>query len=148
MLSSTKEFFLVYCPICLYAHFFTFFFQPHSPSWIGASQVAKKQTNKKNTCQYRRRKRCRFDPGVGKSLKESMATHCSILAWRIPCTGEPGGLQSTGSQRWWGDLACTYLTRRWGSYLLLYLQQFLHCLAYSRHSVNVGWVNESLTVNL
>ena len=29
----------------------------------------------------------------------SMATHSSILAWRIPWTEEPGGLQSTGSQR-------------------------------------------------
>ena len=29
-------------------------------------------------------------------LKEGMATHSSILAWRIPWTEEPGGLQSTG----------------------------------------------------
>ena len=28
-----------------------------------------------------------------------MATHFSILAWRIPWTGKPGGLQPTGSQR-------------------------------------------------
>ena len=28
-----------------------------------------------------------------------MATHSSILAWKIPWTEEPGGLQSTGSQR-------------------------------------------------
>ena len=33
------------------------------------------------------------------SLEEGMATHSSILAWRIPGTEEPGGLQSTGSQR-------------------------------------------------
>ena len=33
------------------------------------------------------------------SLEESMATHSSILAWRIIRTEEPGGLQSTGSQR-------------------------------------------------
>ena len=32
-------------------------------------------------------------------LKEEMATHSSILAWRIPRTEEPGGLQSTVSQR-------------------------------------------------
>ena len=32
-------------------------------------------------------------------LKEGMATNSSILAWRIPWTEEPGGLQSTGSQR-------------------------------------------------
>ena len=30
---------------------------------------------------------------------ERKATHCSLLAWRIPWTKEPGGLQSTGSQR-------------------------------------------------
>ena len=32
-------------------------------------------------------------------LEEKMATHCSILAWRIPLTKEPGGLQSMGLQR-------------------------------------------------
>ena len=32
-------------------------------------------------------------------LEKDMPTHCSILAWRIPWTEEPGGLQSTGSQR-------------------------------------------------
>ena len=37
-----------------------------------------------------------------------MATHCSVLAWRIPGTGEPGGLLSMGSHRVghdWSDLA-------------------------------------------
>ena len=32
-------------------------------------------------------------------LENEMATHSSILAWRIPWTEEPGRLQSTGSQR-------------------------------------------------
>ena len=32
-------------------------------------------------------------------LEEGMATHSSILAWRIPWTEEPGGLQTMGSQR-------------------------------------------------
>ena len=32
-------------------------------------------------------------------LEKEMATHSSILAWRIPWTQEPGGLQSIGSQR-------------------------------------------------
>ena len=32
-------------------------------------------------------------------LEEGMATHSSILAWEIPWTEEPGGLQSVGSQR-------------------------------------------------
>ena len=33
------------------------------------------------------------------SLEKGMAIHSSILAWRIPWTEEPGGLQSMGSQR-------------------------------------------------
>ena len=36
-------------------------------------------------------------------LEEGMATHSSILVWRIPLTEEPGGLQSTGSQRFRHD---------------------------------------------
>ena len=40
-----------------------------------------------------------------------MATHSSVLAWRIPWTEEPGRLQSIGSQRVgheWSELACTH----------------------------------------
>ena len=33
------------------------------------------------------------------TLEEGLATHSSVLAWRIPWTEEPDGLQSTGSQR-------------------------------------------------
>ena len=33
------------------------------------------------------------------ALEEEMASHSSILAWRIPWTEEPGGLQSIGSLR-------------------------------------------------
>ena len=33
------------------------------------------------------------------SLEEGVATHSSILAWRMPWTEEPGRLQSMGSQR-------------------------------------------------
>ena len=36
-------------------------------------------------------------------LEKAMATHSSILAWRIPLTDEPGGLQSIGLQRVRGD---------------------------------------------
>ena len=38
-------------------------------------------------------------PGLGRSLEKEMATHSSILAWRISWTEEPGGLQSMVSQR-------------------------------------------------
>ena len=37
-------------------------------------------------------------PGLGRSLEESMATHSSILAWRIPWTEKSGRLQSMGLQ--------------------------------------------------
>ena len=37
---------------------------------------------------------CREDP-----LEKEMATHSSVLAWRIPWTEEPGRLRSMGSQR-------------------------------------------------
>ena len=42
------------------------------------------------------------------ALEKEMATHSSVLAWRIPGTGEPGGLLSMGSHRVghdWSDLA-------------------------------------------
>jgi len=43
----------------------------------------------------------RFHISLGQEdpLEKGMATHSSILAWRIPQTEEPGGLQSMGSQR-------------------------------------------------
>ena len=57
-------------------------------------------SRKELACQYRRHERCRFDPRVGKTPpEEEMVTHSSILAWRIPWTEEPGGLQSMGLQR-------------------------------------------------
>ena len=39
------------------------------------------------------------DVGQEDLLEEEMATHSSILAWKIPWPEEPGGLQSMGSQR-------------------------------------------------
>ena len=44
------------------------------------------------------------EPGVSgdfwvPALEKEMATHSSVLAWRIPGTGEPGGLPSTGLHR-------------------------------------------------
>ena len=42
------------------------------------------------------------------ALEKEMATHSSVLAWKIPGTGEPGGLPSVGSHRVghdWNDLA-------------------------------------------
>ena len=38
-------------------------------------------------------------------LEKEMTTHTSILAWEIPWTDEPGGLQSMGSQKSWTQLS-------------------------------------------
>ena len=38
-------------------------------------------------------------PGWGRSMEKEMATHSSILAWKIPWAEEPDRLQSMGSQR-------------------------------------------------
>ena len=57
-------------------------------------------SGKESTCQCRRLKKWGFSSlGWEDPLEEEMATHSSILAWRIPLTEEPGGLQSMGSQR-------------------------------------------------
>ena len=45
---------------------------------------------------------------IFEEFKKEMATHFSVLAWRIPGTGEPAGLPSMGSHRVrhkWSDLA-------------------------------------------
>ena len=44
-------------------------------------------------------------------LEKGMATHSGILAWRIPLTEEPGGLQSMGLQRVLDDRATNTLNR-------------------------------------
>ena len=56
-------------------------------------------SDKEPACQCRRHKRCGFNSWVGKILEKRMATQPSILAWRIPWTEEPGGLESMGSRR-------------------------------------------------
>ena len=53
------------------------------------------------------------------SLEEEIATCSSILAWRIPWTEEPGGLQSMGSKK-----SQTQLTKR--AYVYIYFQILSH----------------------
>ena len=54
--------------------------------------------DKASICQCRICWRLGFDSWVGKEdpLEKEMATHLSILAWKIPWTEEPGGLRSIG----------------------------------------------------
>ena len=47
-------------------------------------------------------------------LEEEMATHSSILAWKIPWTEEPGGLQSMGQQKAGHNLYAEYIMRKVG----------------------------------
>ena len=60
----------------------------------GASLVAQPVKNLPAVQEIRVRSLGWEDP-----LEKEMATHSSILAWKISWTGEPGGLQSMGSQR-------------------------------------------------
>ena len=55
--------------------------------------------------------------GQEDSLEKEMATHSTILAWRIPWTEEPGRLQSTGSQRVRHDWATSlhFMHDVWGA---------------------------------
>ena len=65
----------------------------HLP-YIGGEAV------EESACQCRRCKRHRFNPWVGKiPLKKEIATHSSILAWKISWTEEPGQLLFTESQK-------------------------------------------------
>ena len=61
---------------------------------IGASLVSQRVKNLPAMWETQVRSLGWEDP-----LEKGMATHSSILAWRIPWTEEPGGLQSTGSER-------------------------------------------------
>ena len=63
-----------------------------------------------------------------------MATHPSILAWRIPWTEEPGRLQSIGLQRVWSDLASMHiLIIVWHLKIVLFLECFTICPAPLTH---------------
>ena len=64
---------------------------------IGASLVA--QRHKKYSCNVGAIGDVGLIPGLGRSPAGGHATHSSILAWRMPGTEQPGGLQSIGLQR-------------------------------------------------
>ena len=67
-------------------------------------------------------------------IGEGNATHSSVLAWRIPGTGEPGGLPSIGSHRvghYWSDLAAAAAAAHASKVMLKILQarlqQYVNC---------------------
>ena len=67
-----------------------------------------------------------FVPGSARPPEKEMATHSSILAWEIPWTEEPGGLQSMGLQRAGHDLA-TKLT----------IRSLYTCVSFPNHSLYI-----------
>ena len=71
----------------IYSNDFFFFYFSGLPWWL---------SGKESSCQCRRQ-----FPSLGgdNPLEKEMAAHCSILAWKIPWTAEPGGLLSMGLQR-------------------------------------------------
>ena len=75
---------------------FTHWFQQNQwlPWWLWASLVARRVKCLPTMRETQVRSLGREDP-----LEKEMATHSSILAWKIPWMEEPGRLQSTGSQR-------------------------------------------------
>ena len=75
------------------------------------------------------------------ALEKEMATHSSVLAWRIPGTVDPGGLPSMGSHRVghdWNDLAVAAATKCIGSKGLLSsgTYTYKHTLIYPRWACN------------
>ena len=64
-------------------------------------------------------------PGSGRSPEKEMATRSSTLAWEIPWTEEPGGLQSTGSQRVGHDWAISLFYPSYKFWCKLGLGKFL-----------------------
>ena len=75
-------------------------YQPHRYAWfitvtqLWASLVAQRVKRLSTMPETRVRSLGWEDP-----LEKEMAAHSSVLAWRIPGTGEPGGLPSLGSHR-------------------------------------------------
>ena len=85
------------------------------------------------------------------ALEKEMATHSSVLAWRIPGTGEPGGLPSMGSHRVGhdrSDLAAAAAASN-----SVYLRSlcpskklYSHCLERSNKSVHSRMIYEALAI--
>ena len=85
---------------------------PSKASWTWTCYLSLSQTQSVSSKALEARKH-------GWLLTEDMATHSSVLAWRIPGMGEPGGLPSMGSYRVrhdWSNLAAAALLLEWTIY--------------------------------
>ena len=74
-----------------------FFLVPYMPLIIRASQLA--PVVRRLPASAGDTRDVGLVPGSGRSPEQGLAIHSSTLAWRVPWTEEPGGLQSMGSQR-------------------------------------------------
>ena len=80
------------------------------------------------------------------ALEKEMATHSSVLAWRIPGTGEPGGLPSMGLHRVghdWRDLAvilhCVYVPQLSYPFICWWTSRLLPCPGYYKQCCDEHW---------
>ena len=76
------------------------------------------------------------------ALEKEMATHSSVLAWRIPGIGEPGGLPSMGSHRvrhYWSDLAAAAAAVSGNTFLVLEFRGKAFSLT-NEYNVSCGFV--------
>ena len=94
----TKTFFII--PFYLFIDLSQIFLFSVFMSWVWASLVAQMVKNLPAMQETQVQSLDQEDP-----LEKGMATHSSILAWEIPWTEEPGGLQSMGSQKNWTQLS-------------------------------------------
>ena len=79
------------------------------------------------------------------ALEKEMATHSSVLAWRIPGTGEPGGLPSMGSHRVrhdWSDLVVVVVYVFYNLFHLKHNALQVHpcCCKWQNFILFYGWV--------
>ena len=77
-------------------------------------ELPKCLSGKESACLCRRQETWLWSLGQEDPLEEEMATHSNTLAWEIPWTEEPGGLQSMGSQRVGHDWVTLILPERGG----------------------------------
>ena len=80
--------------------------------------------------------------GREEPLEKGMVTHSSILAWRIPLTEEPGGLQSLGSHRIghnWSNLAHAHKMDIQVGLLWGLIQMHVHTKHKKKYSINISY---------
>ena len=68
--------------------------------------------------------------GQENPLEKEMATHSSILAWKIPWTEEPGRLQFVGSQKRWTQLNSNNYSLSWSLFSIIFWGSVINRFAY------------------